>query len=537
MIEDEGVAPSTTINIKAALGRLLDGLTSIDATHSKQAPDLLTAAAIVYLGLPNIVFLVGWLKPVFGIPLTLLVAVALWQLLRRPDWQWKQPYTIAALLTITVVGFLWASLGGAGHFFTTNPDWMVRDTVLADLTLTPWPPAYSDDGGAAHILRSAFGFFLVPAAISKWIGFQWIDIAAYVWAAAGSTLFLLLLPLPHKAGGKLGLGLLIALFFSGMDFLGIVLLTGITPIFPLRLEWWVPFSYSSLTGQLHWAPNHAIPLWLISTLFYRHWGHRFIPVLSVVLLPLLMVWTPFAVAGVLPFMAIAVVRWFAQGNGNPFAELKASQIATALVLTYLMLRFLTLGVAAMGAGAPTVSVAPNNDDFVLKYLLFVLMEFAILGLLLARSLKHSLGIFWLAFAILLLLPLYQFGPSNDTMLRLSTPCLVILLIITLDQASTWATPFSRAFFKSEAWLIVLVLLIGACTPFNEMWRAATFRRNLPNYGMSLVEQQNGFEPPHYIGHLNKRDLVVLLNRPSRVPTLDVRKAQGLVPVPVWERPR
>lgn len=513
-------------------------IVSIDAANSRLAPDFLTAVTLCYLAVPNLVFLLGWLKPIFGIPAAALLGVALLQLLRRPDWCWSQPYSAAALALISVTGFAWASLGGAGHFFATNPDWMVRDTVQADLTLTHWPPAYSFSKDGANILRSAIGFFLPPAVIGKWLGFQWVDRASYLWAAIGSTLFLLMLPLPRKANGRLAVGLLITLFFSGMDFLGIVLISGgMLPIFPLRLEWWVPFSYSSLTGQLHWAPNHAIPLWLVTTLFYRHWGHRSITSLSVILLPLLMIWTPFAVAGMLPLIAVAVLRWFAEKQGSPLKELTTCQIAASLFMTYVTTRFLTLGLASMGTGAPTVAVTPHPDDFVLKYLLFVLMEFAILALLLARKLTHSFGIFWLSVAILFMLPLYQFGPSNDTMLRLSTPCLVILLIITLDQAATWATPRQGAFYETGAWFIAVVLLVGACTPFNEMWRAATFRRNLPNYGMSLVEQQNGFEPPHYIGQLNKPDLVLLLNSPELVPKESGRKAQGLVPVPVWVRPR
>lgn len=537
-MSDEGLKAVCTRSPQTPGTQLFGRIVSVDQKNSRLAPDLLTAIALCYLAVPNLLFLLGWLKPIFGIPAALLLSVALVQLLRRSDWHWSQPYSAAALTLIAVTGFAWASLGGAGHFFATNPDWMVRDTVQADLTLAQWPPAYSIDKDGAHILRSAIGFFLPPAAIGKWLGFQWVDRASYLWAALGSTLFLLTLPLPRKLGGRLAVGLVIALFFSGMDFLGIVLISGgMLPIFPLRLEWWVPFSYSSLTGQLHWAPNHALPLWLVTTLFYRHWGHRSIPVMVALLLPLLMIWTPFAVAGILPFVAVAVLRWFAEKQGNPFRELTVSQVVAAAFMTYLTTRFLTLGVASMGTGAPTVAVTPHPDNFVLKYLLFVLMEFAILALLMARRLEHSFGIFWLAVGILFVLPLYQFGPSNDTMLRLSTPCLVILLIIALDQAAAWQTPLQGSFYKTGAWLIVLVLFVGACTPFNEMWRAATFRRNLPNYGMSLIEQQNGFEPPHYIGQLNKPDLVLLLNSPELVPKESERKAQGLVPVPVWVRPR
>ncbi|HEY6896840.1 MAG TPA: hypothetical protein VI279_06230 [Rhodocyclaceae bacterium] len=504
-----------------------DRLISIDPENSLKAPDLLTVAALLYIALPNLIFLGGWLRLPFAIIAIALVAASIGQFLRRPDLQWRQPYSHPALLLIVVTAFAWSSLGGAGHFFFTNPDWIVRDTVLGDLSLTPWPPAYGAVDGVHHILRSAFGYFFPVAVLGKLWGLGSVDIALYIWTALGAALFLLLLPLPQRAGTRMGLMLLVAIMFSGMDYLGIVLLTGMTPIFPLRLEWWVPFSYSSLTGQLYWAPNHALPLWLVTTLFYRHWGHRSFPALTVILLPLLVIWTPFAVAGILPFIVIAVLRWFYQGRTVKEWSLTVTQCLTAVLLTYLTVRLLTLGVDAI-AGAPTIEAAPNKDRFVLKYLLFALMEFATLALLLARELRHSQGLFWLSFGLLAALPLYQYGPSNDTMLRLSTPCLVVLLILTLDKISNWATIPTLRKIPGNAWAIGLVLLIGANTPFNEMWRAATFHRRPPNYGVSLVDHERG-EPPHYVGKLDKPDMLMLLRAPAPVPNRQQRKDQGLVP--------
>lgn len=547
-------------------GGLRERLLSIDETNSTLAPDALTAAALIYVALPNLIFLGGWLKLPYAILALGLVLVSLWQFLRNPHLQWRQPYTTSAMLLIIATGFAWCSLGGAGHFFFANPDWIVRDTVLGDLTLTPWPPAYSEVDGRYHILRTAFGFFFPAALLGKLAGFGVVDVALYCWTAIGASLFLLLLPMPRLVGRLLIASLLVVIFFSGMDYLGIVLITGVTPLFPLRLEWWVPFSYSSLAGQMHWAPNHAIPLWLVTILFYRHWGHRAFTALIITLMPLLVIWTPFAVAGILPFLCIAAMRWFSnpaatsvpqnvgaslsmevpgrvqamqsplsrassllQEYGNCLKEsgLTIIQIIAATALTYLTIRLLTLDIAAI-PGAPTIDVAPNPDRFVLKYLLFALMEFAILALLIAREIRHSQGLLWLSFTILALLPLYQYGPSNDTMLRLSTPCLVILLILTLDLMKQWASLTSIRMLPTTAWVMSIVLFIGSCTAFNEMWRTAFFHRTPPNYGVSLVEHERG-EPPHYVGRLDKKDMIELLRTPALVPGRNERKTQGLVP--------
>ncbi len=501
----------------SAWQRLRERLLSIDPENSLQTPDLLTVAALVYLALPSLIFLGGWLRLPFAVVTVALLAGSMGQFMRRADVQWRQPYALPALLLIVAAGVAWCVLGGAGHFFYANPDWIIRDKVFGDLTLTPWPAAYSFSDGYHHILRSAFGYFFPAAVVGKLFGLGHMDLALYLWTALGATLFLLLLPLPRHAGGLLLLMLTIVVGFSGMDFLGIVLITGDTPVFPLRLEWWLPFSYPSLTGQLYWGPNHAIALWLVTALFYRHWGHRSFPALVVVILPMLVIWTPFAVAGILPFVGIAIARWFSQGRSIRDWNLTAVQCLAAAMLTYLSVRVLTLDIAAIPS-APSIEAAPNKDGFWLNYLVFILMEFAILAVLLARELRHSYGLFWLAVAGLTLLPFYQYGPSNDTMLRLSTPCLVILLILTLDRVNAWASKPDRHRLPARAWAIGLVLLIGANTPCNEMWRAATFHRIPPNYGLSMVEYHGKGEPPHYVGRLDKPVLLFLLRTPSLIPT-------------------
>ncbi len=512
--------------------RALQRLLAIDEANSARPPDGLTAATLIYLALPNLIFLAGWLRPVAALPMLALTLISLTQFLRRDDMRWSIPQSAGAVAMIVLVAFAWASLGGAGHLFAANSDWEMRDKVLGDLAFSDWPPAYSVVDGHPHILRSAIGFFLPAAVVGKLAGIASVDLALYLYAALGCSLFLLLLPLPTRSGRLLFGLLLVTIFFSGMDYLGIVLATGSSPIFPLRLEWWVPFCYPSFTGQMYWAPNHAIPIWLVATLFYRHWGHRVWPALFLILLPLTVIWTPFAVIGILPFLALATLRWFARGQRWGDARITIWQIVAATLMTWLTVRLMTLDIAAI-PNAPTAEVAANPDNLVLDYLLFILMEFAILALLLARNLRHSQGVFWLACAILTLLPLYKYGPSNDTLLRLSTPCLIFLLLITLDQIQRWV---SSRNFPASAWAIGIALLIGVNTPFNEMWRAAFFKRSAPDYGRSVVEQDKNKEPPHYIGRLDRPDLIAVLRTPTLVPRAAERKAQGLGGSPPSPKP-
>lgn len=495
-------------------------LLAIDEVNSTRAPDGVTAATLFYLALPALIFLAGWLRPAAAIPLLALALLAIVQFLRRDDICWTMPQSPGAGVMIVVVACAWASLGGAGHFFAANADWLMRDKVLGDLTFSDWPPAYSIVDSHPHILRSAIGFFLPAAIIGKLAGIASVDLALYLYTALGCSLFLLLLPLPTHPGPLLLGMLLVAIFFSGMDYVGVLLATGAPPIFPLRLEWWGPFSYPSVTGQLYWAPNHGIPLLLVTALFYRHWGHRAWPALFLVLLPLTVIWSPFVVVGIFPFLALATLRWFMLGQRFSDSHITFWQAVSATFTTWITVRLVTLGIAAI-PGAPTSETVANPDGLVADYLLFILLEFAILALVLARKLQHSDGLFWLACAILALLPIYRYGPTNDTMLRLSTPCLIFLLLITLDQIQRWA---AQRNFPPAAWMIGIILLIGTCTPFHEMWRAYSFKRVAPDYGCNLVEYHWNTEPPHYVGRLDRTDLIAVLRAPSLVPKAADRKS-------------
>ena len=401
---------------------------------------------------------------------------------------------------------MWTAFGGAGHFGYANSDWFVRDAVYADLFKNAWPVAYGTDAGTPLILRSAIGYFLPPALLAQWLGQAWADLLLYAWTAIGVVLFLAMLPLAERLGRRLILCTLIVVFFSGMDFLGICFATGEPPIFPLRLEWWTYFSYSSLGGQLFWAPNHSLPLWLGTVLYIRHATSPEFGRLATTYVPLTLIWTPFAAVGLAPFLLLYAVRWWHTRSPWPHTL----QLVYALTICTLFAIFLTLNIAHIETKTG-ISHARGGAAFWQAYPLFVTIEFLTLALLLWARIKTIGANFVLAVAILLALPFTFFGPSNDLLLRASVPPLLILLGHVLSLFNQKA-----AQVRSLPWAILLVLILGAATPFNEMWRAANWKTRPANYDMTLVDVNQGNYPPHYIGKLDLPWLASMLKEPQQI---------------------
>ncbi|WP_313952223.1 hypothetical protein [Accumulibacter sp.] len=430
---------------------------------------------------------------------------------------WHSGHSRSAILLIVATACAWSAFGGGSHFLYANPDWEIRDAVLGDLAQLDWPVHYLAADGAPLILRSAIGYFLPPALFGKIFGLAHLDLAVYLWTTAGVLIFLLLLPLPGRAGWRLGIGLLLVVFFSGMDIVGVLIATEALPIFPLRLEWWVPLSYPSLTGQLLWAPNHALAGWIAALLCFRHrQGREFLRVASA-MLPLTLIWTPFAVIGLLPFVvlgAINSIRKFGWRSVPWDAAIAATVVSLPLLL------FLTIDVGHIESAVPTVPTAGARYALqavsLHSYLLFVGCEFLFLAMVIAPHLRAARAEFWLAVGLLLALPLLRFGPTNDLGLRLSTIPLVILLVICLQTLLAPGQGSSR----STLWIAGLFLVIGAHTAFNEFWRAVVFPHWRPDYRQTLADRQGGQPAAHYVGHLGASPLQRLLKPLPAAPRID-----------------
>lgn len=490
----------------------------------RESREGLEVLALSYLAIPNFIFLFGWFKLPFALILvcTLLYLLHLASNARQISWHFG--YTPTAGVLIAVTALVWAAFGGGSHFMHANHDWIIRDAVMGDLIHSEWPVSYKTPDTAPLILRSAIGYFLPPALFGKLAGTEYLDLAVYLWTAAGVLIFLALLPLPRKAGWPLALGLAVTVFFGGMDFLGTLIATQSLPIFPLRLEWWVPLSYPSLTGQLLWAPNHCLPIWIGILLVYRHRdGNGMLP-MAAALLPLTLIWTPFAVIGLSPFVLLGAWKSL---RSQAIAALPWRSITACMVYSLPVTLFLLLDIGGITASS-TVQAQANppqgvahQDVSLNAYAIFVSCEFLLLAMALAPNVKEAKGFFAMAVALLLLLPIVRFGPSNDVLLRLSTPSLIVLLVVALSALLT-ADRIGR---HPTQWVAWIFLIIGGATAFNELWRSATFNRWKADYRQTLAERQGGLPANHYAGRLDSTIVRMLLIPPGNGRPIQKKQPQ------------
>lgn len=464
------------------------------------ALDCRSALALIYLALPVAIFFAGWFRPLAALVLLATLCAGLFFALRpalkaKPHitsrtWAWT-----AGLATVAIG---WSCLGGAGHLFFANADWIIRDAVLRDLSSGAWPPSYGQTAGFDVILRAPVAYYLPAATLAQWLGIGWADRLLFAWTALGVGLFLSMVPLSSIAlRGALGIACL--LLFSGMDILGSWLLNRSWWPLGTHIEWWATlFQYSSNSTLLFWVPNHTLPAWLAMALFVRHWRHPDFLRMAPMLMAVLPLWTPFAAFGMSPFYMLLLPAAFRAGWHffNPV------NLGPALLLLAIQGLYLTLDLGTVPSGRQT----GLNLDFLLLYGAFCILEFALLGLALYRYGKGPL--LYVALLTLFAMPFFKIGEANDLAMRGSIPALMLMCLLLLHILK------SEQIRLQDLAGTGVILLIGAVTPAQEIYRAVTLPVWEFQEGRTLLQAANGKGPAHYVARLNQPFLRSVMRPPS-----------------------
>jgi hypothetical protein len=451
--------------------------------------DRLDVACLLYVLVPSLIFIVGWLELRYA--MILLVTMLAGLFFARESLGFAAPSALSkrVVLCCGLIAICWSLLGGAGHFFYANAfDWRIRDAVLRDLVVADWPVFYRGDSGAT-LLRAPLGYFLVAAGLGKLTSLRLADFWLFVWTWLGVWLTLMQVAACMKKPVAALIAVLVFMLFSGLDIAGLLLTSSakLGDLFSVQhLEWWGQyFQYSSNATLLFWVPNHALPGWLLGLLLYRHFDKP-------VLLPWLglmffssALWSPLVSIGLvglqLAYMARQVSeRWWRDGR-IWFAWL--AWVPGFLVLgTYLTYRSSSI---ASGWGWRMI---PDPLRFWENYLLFVVLEFGLFAIALYRLRPRRLLL--VLVAILLMLPLYSFGPNSDLAMRGSIPALAMLAMLS----SAELIRFGRGWrWPRISWIapLLLFLLIGAVTPLHEMARSLLTPRWRPDLVTNVFDASHG----------------------------------------------
>ena len=419
----------------------------------------------LYLTLPVLIFIVGWLRWYWAVLFGLLTVCAcvrgFSESMRERCLVAENPAERRTMLTAFLLIVLWVYLSGIGGYCFQNSDHEVRSAIFRALVVRDWP-VVTHDGSRSLIYY--IGFWLPAACVGKIFGLEAGYAAQFVWAVLGIFLVYYLICVYRRKADLLPLVFLI--FFSGLDYVGTWLLAekGADLSQAYHLEWWAwDFQFTSMTSQLFWVFNQCLPAWLATILIMlQRNGKNMLFILSLVMLTSTI---PFV--GLLPIAVYLYGGWVSQDKSRWKEVFTFQNIVGVAVVGGVSFLYL-IGNAAGGVIARDNAAASASEPAakLLRYLLFYGLEFGIYLYFVCRCRRRD-SLVWLITGILLLCPLIRVGHEHDFCMRASVPALFLLMLMCMETFEKLRREGKKYLFAAYC----AVLLLGAVTPFNEIHRS------------------------------------------------------------------
>lgn len=265
---------------------------------------LAASCAVAYMALPTLLFLLGWVRPLFSIPAAAAVAAA--SVLLSATIPVPTLHLTRRQLTIyfcaLALSLLWLLAGGMTGITSQHADFVVRNPIYETLIRCDWPLV---DAGGSHFIYY-LAFWLPPALACKCFSCSDIFIINYVltaWTGLGLALTLTVLWSRFRSATLLFLLLLI--FQGPLDGIvrwGLHLFNLQGPLaHELYLTVLAFFGGVPPTMQLHYTFHHTTLLWLFLAMAVS-WNIP--PKYQLFLASLCLLASPIGSLGLLVFIAV-----------------------------------------------------------------------------------------------------------------------------------------------------------------------------------------------------------------------------------------
>lgn len=432
--------------------------------------DALLSSAYVYLTLPVLIFFIGWLRPIVGIPAAvILIAGVAIEIISLKKTAKKQVYPLNALCIAAGIILLWCIVSGQGGLYYQTNDWHWRNAIFRDLITFSWPVVYPDHYGLVYYIAH----WLPASLVGKLLGWHAGNIALLCWTFLGVciTFLLLIQKLSAFTLKKIMFVLAVLIFFSGLDALALFMPNSGISCW-VSLEWWDKLvQYSSNTTQLMWVFNQAIPAWVATALLLNRQKISSVALITLLALP----FSPLPIFGLAVIAAAITLR-------NILHLIKAKKIAElfksifspqnlSAVITILPIYFFFY-LANLKSGSQSHDLAHSYLAFygfsklsLIKILLpFYLFEFLIYSFIISkRYIKNYL--FIVINILLILIPFFKVGNGADFAMRASIPPLFVLMCFVIRFI--FEEKAERKKYSICALAALAALVIGAITPVVE----------------------------------------------------------------------
>ena len=454
----------------------------------------LRAAAAVYLALPLIIFLIGFLKWFFALPGICAIGYAFFRFLKPKEKEIRNERTIHlsgwTIAGVFLLMLAWTQLGGMNGYLYQASDWAARNAVFRDLITHSWPVTYQNGSTA---LVYYIGHWLPAAVIGKAAGqifrsteAAWFcgRMALWIWSSLGLTLLSVLVFLFTGAEDrrKRTIVLLVMIFFSGMDIIGTWLTHRQEYNFSaeiMHLEWWTHLQFTSVTSCLYWAFNQAIVPWILTVLVLMDDD----PGNYVFYIAAGLICAPMPAVGLCLLMAGKAIQFLVGKHRTKALTAGIRQvfsISNLLVLPTcipVMAAYYLCNSVARDSGAAEVGEPGSPIVSGIKFLVFFMVEIGLVLLLLWPVYRKDI-LFYTVGISLLLVPFVRIGFGSDFCMRASIPAIFLTAVYAANVLShtEWKKKEKALPIKYSptgrmlAIMLAVVLFIGAATPMMEIYR-------------------------------------------------------------------
>lgn len=432
--------------------------------------------AYLYLAVPFLIFVFGWFKPPLAILAAIIILVGLFFALKhapKTDISMIHRKNTVKIAAVVIIAMVWVYMSGIGGFAFQNYDHTWRNAVLEILVEDTWPVYIHDTepffNGPVSLVYY-FAFWLPSACVGKLFGLSAAFHFLYFWSVIGILIVFYLITAFQK---KLSIPVIIAfVFFSGLDIVGSFIYensSGFLWFSTVHLENWAHgFQISSLSTQLFWVYNQAIPAWLITLMLLHTKDNRSL----IFTYSFSLLFSTLPAIGLIPLVAFLGIRRCVRlyDKAHPVKNnlltlvretLTIQNVAAGGVIgitSYLFLKSNLTGEQGFHA--------TEIKTLLMPYLMCVFFEFLVFYIAIYPKQSKN-GLFWLSLATLLVVPLIRCGPHVDFVMRASIPSLVILFVLLMDSIAQYRQSGQRLAAAAACFL----LLIGGITAEHEIMRS------------------------------------------------------------------
>ena len=429
---------------------------------SKRLDKTMLYAAYVYVILPYLIFVLGWMKWYYALVIAVgVVAGVLLALGNYTDFKdidlRKYRGRIFAVLAVIVI---WSLLSGIGRYGYQRADHMHRNAIFRDIVQHHNIDWLGNGLSSSYMMSYYLGFWMPAAVVGKIMGLAAGNFFLYLWTVIGLTLvFYFICRFLNRFSLSL---LLIFIFFSSLYILGDFARLPVKAIVAGDFFLWAgPMIVgASPTGLMFEVFNQSITPWLILLLILNN-----IPKKNLFFIYYFCFFQgPFAFIGLFPFVMYMMIRDLMnkEAGGTLVQKVMAYfsfQNVSGAIFVLLILYFYFSGNAAaqhFTVLSPSVS----------KYMQFAILSFGILFVILFPKFRKE-PLYYISLIILLVIPFFQLGHGMDTCGRVSIPCMFILMLfcmkVVLEEKG-----------KMIKKVVLAYLLVAAIEPALEIGRSAVF---------------------------------------------------------------